>query len=176
VTGRTTVNRWLVALTALVVLAAGVLVWVLRDAGDDSAADVSSADSADAVVASSEVKDAVRERAAKGAAAAYSYSWKTLADDKAAARELMTPTMRERYDRTMAGVTTSSRRVRRVVNAEVVDTALVTALPTYARVLVFVNQRTSGKDLDRPTLDLDRVLVTVQRVDGEWKVSELDAL
>ena len=84
--------------------------------------------------------------------------------------------MRDRYDRTMAGVTTSSRRDRRVVEAEVVDTALVTASSTYARVLVFVNQRTSGDDLDRPTLDLDRVLVTVQRVDGDWKVSELDAL
>jgi Mce-associated membrane protein len=176
VTGRTTVNRWLVALTALVVLAAAALVWVLRDAGDDSGAEVSSADSADAVVASSEVRDAVREHAATSAAAAYSYSWRTLADDKAAARRLMTPTMRDRYDRTMAGVTTSSRRDRRVVEAEVVDTALVTASPTYARVLVFVNQRTSGDDLDRPTLDLDRVLVTVQRVDGEWKVSELDAL
>jgi len=31
------------------------------------------------------VKESVRERAAQGAAAAYSYSWKTLADDKAAA-------------------------------------------------------------------------------------------
>ena len=169
-------NRWLVALTALVVLAAGALVWVLRETGDDPGADVSSADAADAVVVSSQVKDAVRERAATGAAAAYSYSWKTLADDKAAARRLMTPGMRERYDRTMAGVTTSSRRDHRAVDAEVVDTALVTASPTYARVLVFVNQRTSGKDLDRPTLDLDRVLVTVQRVGGDWKVSELDAL
>ena len=169
-------NRWLVALTALVVLAAGALVWVLRDAGDDSGADVSSADSADAVVVSSAVKEAVRERAAEGASAAYSYSWRTLADDKAAARGLMTPAMRDRYDRTMAGVTTSSRRDRRVVEAEVVDTALVTASSTYARVLVFVNQRTSGDDLDRPTLDLDRVLVTVQRVGGDWKVSELDAL
>ena len=169
-------NRWLVALTALVVLAAAALVWVLRDSGDDSGADVSSADSADAVVVSSEVKESVRERAAEGAAAAYSYSWKTLADDKAAARELMTPAMRDRYDRTMAGVTTSSRRDQRVVEAEVVDTALVTASSTYARVLVFVNQRTSGDDLDRPTLDLDRVLVTVQRVGGDWKVSELDAL
>jgi len=170
------VNRWLVALTALVVLAAGALVWVLRDAGDDSGADVSSADSADAVVVSSAVKEAVRERAAEGASAAYGYSWRTLADDKAAARVLMTPAMRDRYDRTMAGVTTSSRRDRRVVEAEVVDTALVTASSTYARVLVFVNQRTSGDDLDRPTLDLDRVLVTVQRVGGDWKVSELDAL
>lgn len=169
-------NRWLVALTALVVLAAGALVWVLRDDGDDSGADVSSADSADAAVVSSAVKETVRERAAEGASTAYGYSWRTLADDKAAARVLMTPAMRDRYDRTMAGVTTSSRRDRRVVEAEVVDTALVTASSTYARVLVFVNQRTSGDDLDRPTLDLDRVLVTVQRVGGDWKVSELDAL
>ena len=175
-TGRTTVNRWLVALTALVVLAAGALVWVLRDAGDDSGADVSSADSADAVVASSLAKESARLGAATGARVAYSYSWRSLNYDKAAARRLMTPAMRDRYDRTMAGVATSSRRDRRVVKAEVVDTALVTASPTYARVLVFVNQRTSGTDLDRPTLDLDRVLVTVQRVDGEWKVSELDAL
>lgn len=175
-TSRTTLNRWLVALTALVVLAAAGLVWALPDAGVDSGSDVSSADSADAVVVSSEVKESARLGAATGARAAYSYSWRTLAYDRAAARRLMTPAMRDRYDRTMAGVGTSSRRDRRVVEAEVVDTALVTASPTYARVLVFVNQRTSGTDLDRPTLDLDRVLVTVQRVDGGWKVSELDAL
>jgi len=175
-TDRATTRRWLVALTALVVLAAAALVWVLLDARDVTGTDVSSADSADAVVASAAAKQAARERAGAGAAAAYSYSWKTLADDKAAARELMTPAMRDRYDRSMAGVTTSSRRDQRVVEAEVVDTALVTATPTFARVLVFVNQRTAGDDLDRPTLDLDRVLVTVRRVDGEWKVSELDSL
>ena len=175
-TSTTTPTRWLLVLATLVVVAAVALAWVLRDAGDDPGNDVSSADSADAAVASAEVKEAVRERAGTGAAAAYSYSWRTLADDKAAARELMTPAMRDRYDRTMAGVTTSSRRDRRVVEAEVVDTALVTASPTYARVLVFVNQRTSGDDRKRPSLDLDRVLVTLERVDGDWRVSELDSL
>lgn len=168
-------NRWVVVLAALVVLAAGALVWVLRDSRD-VAGDVSSADSVDAVVASSAVKESTRQAAAEGARAAYSYSWRSLPDDKAAARRLMTPTMRERYDRTMAGVATSSRRDRTVVEAEVVDTALVTASATDARVLVFVNQRTSGRDLERPTLDLDRVLVTLQRLGDEWKVSELDAL
>jgi hypothetical protein len=176
VTTRTTTNRWLLALTVLVVLTAAALVWVLRDAGDDSGTDVSSADAADAAVASSVVKESARLGAAAGARVAYSYSWRSLTYDKAAARRLMTPAMRDRYDRTMAGVATSSRRDRRVVRAEVVDTALVTATPTYARVLVFVNRRTAGDDLDRPTLDLDRVLVTVRRVDGGWKVSELDAL
>ena len=175
-TSGTALNRWLVVLVALVVLAAAALAWVLRDSRGDSSSDVSSADATDAVVASAAVKDAVRTRAGAGAAAAYGYSWRTLADDKDAARELMTPAMRDRYDRTMAGVATSSRRDRTVVEAEVVDTALVTASPTYARVLVFVNQRTSGRALERPTLDLDRVLVTLRRAGGEWKVDELDAL
>lgn len=176
VTSGTTMNRRLLVLAALVVLAAAALVWALRDSRETPASDVSSADAADAVVASSFVKESVRLRAADGARVAYSYSWQSLAYDKAAARRLMTPAMQERYDRTMAGVTTASRRDRTVVRAEVVDTALVTASTTYARVLVFVNQRTSGTGLDRPTLDLDRVLVTLRRADGEWKVDELDAL
>jgi hypothetical protein len=171
-----TVNRRLAVLAALVVLAAAALAWVLHDPRDVAGADVSSADATDAVVASSSVKESARVNAAAGARAAYSYSWRSLDDDKAAARSVMTPTMQRRYDRTMAGVTTSSRRDRTVVEAEVVDTALVTASATYARVLVFVNQRTTGRGLERPTLDLDRVLVTLRRVDGEWKVDELDAL
>jgi hypothetical protein len=177
-TSRTTTSnrRLLLVLAALVVLAAAALVWALLDSRDAPSSDVSSADATDAVVASSSVKESARLSAADGARVAYSYSWRSLADDKAAARRLMTPAMQERYDRTMAGVTTSSRRDRTVVKAEVVDTALVTASATYARVLVFVNQRTSGRGLERPTLDLDRVLVTLRRAGGEWKVDELDAL
>ena len=71
----TTVNRWLVVLAVLVLVAAAALVWLLRDAR--AVGDVSSADAADATVVSSAVKDAVRERASAGAAAAYSYSWRS---------------------------------------------------------------------------------------------------
>jgi hypothetical protein len=171
-----TSRRWTLGLLVLVCAAALALVWVLRDPGPGPGSGISSADDPDVSVVSAAVKDAVRERAAEGAAAAYGYSWETLAEDKAAARELMTSAMQDRYDRTMAGVATSSQRDRTVVSADVVDTALVTASATHARVLVFVNQRTSGGDLAEPTLDLDRVLVTLRREDGEWKVSELDAL
>lgn len=166
----------MVGLAVMVCVAALALVWVLRDPGPGSGAGISSADDPDVSVASAAVKDAVRERAAEGAAAAYSYSWETLAEDKAAARRLMTAAMRDRYDRTMAGVATPSQRDRTVVSADVVDTALVTASATHARVLVFVNQRTSGDDLAEPTLDLDRVLVTLRRDGDEWLISELDAL
>jgi hypothetical protein len=165
-----------VGLAVLACAAALALVWVLRDPGPGVGAGISSADDPGASVVSAAVKDVVRERAAEGAAAAYSYSWRSLDEDKAAARALMTPAMQDRYDRTMAGVATASRRERTVVSADVVDTALVTASASHARVLVFVNQRTSGDDLDEPTLDLDRVLVTLRREGGEWRLSELDAL
>ncbi|NYE38347.1 Mce-associated membrane protein [Nocardioides cavernae] len=169
-------RKWLPALAALVCVAGLALAWLLADAPEAGGPDVVSADASAAAVVSTSVKAEVRDRAAEAATAAYSFSWDTLADDKAAARDLMTPAMQDRYDRTMAGVTTSSRRDRTVVTAEVVDTALVTATSRDARVLVFVNQSTDGDDLEEPTLDLDRVLVSLRRVDGEWKVSELDAL
>lgn len=162
-------------LAVLVLLAAAVLFWLVRDQGGAAPA-VSTAESSEASIASAEIKAEVRDAAAKAATTAYSYSWDTLGDDRSKARALMTSDMQRRYDRTMAGVGTSSGREHTVARAEVVDTALVTASTAYARVLVFVNQSTSGDDLDKPTLDLDRVLVTLRHVDGAWLVDELDAL
>jgi hypothetical protein len=161
-------------LAALVVVAAAVLVWLARSPGDPAA--VTTAESSEATIASAEIKSDVRDTAAEAATRAYSYAWDTLGDDRDAARSVMTREMQRRYDRTMAGVGTSSRTTHTVVTADVVDTALVTASTTYARVLVFVNQSTAGDDLDEPTLDLDRVLVTLRLVDGDWLLDELDAL
>ncbi len=163
------------ALVLAVLVAAGVLGWLWMQR-DGEGADVTSAADPASSVASEDVRSTVLEVAGEAAGRVYSYSWRTVADDKAAARALLTGGMLDQYDRTMAGVATSSRRDRRVVSAEVVGTALVHATTSYARVLVFVNQSTRGKDLDEPTLDLDRVLVTLRRVDGDWLVSELDAL
>ena len=162
-------------LAVLVLAAVIALLWLVQ-AQDRPVADVTTAESDGAAVASVAVKDDVTAVAAEAAARVYSYSWETLAEDKAAARALLTGAMLGQYDRTMAGVATSSVRDQTVVTAEVVGSALVTATSSYARVLVFVNQSTAGEDLDEPTLDLDRVLVTLVRARGEWKVSELDAL
>ena len=38
------------------------------------------------------------------------------------------------------------------------------------------NQRTQGTNLDRQLLDLDRVVVTLERESVQWKVSRLDTL
>ncbi len=171
-----TTQRLIAALAALALVAALVLAWLVREAVDDPAAGVTTAASEDATVASAAVKDAVQDVASEAATRVYGYSWETLADDKADARALLTGGMLDQYDRTMAGVATSSRRDHTVVTASVVGSALVHASPSHARVLVFVNQSTTRDDLDEPRLNLDRVLVTLERVDDGWKVSELDAL
>jgi Mce-associated membrane protein len=170
-----TQRRAATVLAGLVVVAVAVLAWLVRDEGGTASA-VSTAEASEASVASAEVKADVQHTAARAARKAYSYSWDTLGDDREEARALMTGEMQRRYDRTMAGVGTSSRREHTVASAKVVDTGVVTASESYARVLVFVNQRTSGDDLDTPTLDLDRVLVTLRFVDGGWLIDELDAL
>lgn len=161
---------------AVVVLATAItLLWLVRT-GEGPITGITSAESDQAVVASAAVKDDVLAAAEEAASRVYSYSWRSLTKDKAAARELLTGGMLAQYDRAMAGVATSSVRKQTVVTADVVGSALVTATTSYARVLVFVNQRTAAVDLDEPTLDLDRVLVSLVRDSGEWKVSELDAL
>lgn len=171
----TTQKRVALGLAVLVLAAAGALMWLART-GERQTGGVTTAESDRAAVASATVKADVLDIAEEAAARIYSYSWKTLADDRAEARELLTGDMLAQYDRTMAGVATSSQRDRTVVSAEVVDTAVVTATASYARVLVFVNQNTTADALKEPTLDLDRVLITLLRTRGEWKVSELDAL
>ena len=164
------------ALAVLVALAAAVLAWLVLASDGADRADVTTAESSDAVVASARTKAQVLDAAVDVTTRASSYSWKTLGDDRAAARALMTAEMRRRYDRTMAGVGTASRNDHTVVTAEVVESALVTATSSYARVLLFVNQTTDSDTLDEPLLDLDRVLVTLVREDGEWRLDVLDAL
>jgi uncharacterized protein YlxP (DUF503 family) len=170
-----TAQRLAGVLAVLVVVAAAVLGWLVLGAGGTDGL-TTSAESSDATVASADTKATVRAVATDATTRAYSYSWETLGEDRAAARELMTRDMQRRYDRTMAGVGTTSRTDRTVVSAEVVESALVTTTSSYARVLLFVNQTTEGDTLEEPLLDLDRVLVTLVRDDGEWRLDELDAL
>ncbi|MCY7401887.1 MAG: hypothetical protein LH477_13235 [Nocardioides sp.] len=130
----------------------------------------------DAVVGSAGLKAEVRDAAEDAATKVFSYSHTSLTADKAAARDLLTGDMLQQYDETMAGVVGTSLANRTVVSAKVIGSALISARGDDAKVLVFVNQRTRDTDLERPLLDLDRVVVTLERESEEWKITELDAL
>lgn len=170
-------RRACAALGALVLLAAGVLGWLVLERPEDGAADdLTAADQPAAYVVSGAVRDDVLAAAEEATTRVYGYSWRALTQDRAAARELLTSRMAERYDRTMAGLAPDARSEHRVVEVTVPGSGVVHAAADYARVLVLVDRRTTSRGRTEPRLDLDRVLVTLQRVDGAWRVSELDSL
>ena len=61
------------------------------------------------------------------------------------------------------------------LTAEVVATSIVSATENKVVALVFVNQITTAKGTANQRLDQNRVLVTLTRSGGDWRVSKMDA-
>ena len=179
----TTQRRVAAALAVAVVVAALAVAWLVRERRDaQRPVEANTAEAARSAVGSAALKAEVRAAAEDAATKVFSYSHTSLTADKAAARELLTGEMLEQYDDAMAGVVGTSRTNRTnrtnrtVVSATVLGSALISVRGDDAKVLVFVDQRTRGTNLEKPLLDLDRVVVTLTGGSGEWKVTELDAL
>ncbi len=63
-----------------------------------------------------------------------------------------------------------------VVDAQVVEAAVVSADPGRVVTVVFVNQTTTSTRVEGPKIDQSRVRMTLREVDGEWLVERVDAL
>ncbi len=63
-----------------------------------------------------------------------------------------------------------------MVTAEVAASSVVRAAENQVVVLLFVDQTTTSTRLEGPKVDLNRVRLTMTRVDGDWLVSEVVAL
>lgn len=95
----------------------------------------------------------------------------------AASEELMTPGFAKEYAKTVEAVRPEVLQTESVVKAEVVASSVVSAESDRVRALVFVNQTTTGKQVAEPRIDLNRVVVTLDRDDdGTWLVDDIDAL
>ena len=70
----------------------------------------------------------------------------------------------------------TATEVRAVVKADVAASSVVRADQNRVVVLLFVNQTTTSTRLDAPKVDLNRVRLTMDRVDGRWLVSKVVAL
>jgi Mce-associated membrane protein len=165
-------------LLAVAVLAAGAVLarMLLEDAGASGSGRTISAAASSSVVASEEARSAAVAAGTRAAEQVLGYSWRTLDEDAPAARELLTGEMVEQYDDTVARISHRARTQHTVVDAEVAASSAVSVTEDEATVLLFVDQRTTGRDLDRPRVELNRVALTLRRTDGEWLVSELDVL
>lgn len=110
------------------------------------------------------------------AAAVLSYGYKSLAQDRARARAMMTDGFRADYDKVMNRTAPSVRKNRFTLRATAVATSLVSLDPDRAVALLFVNSVITSKDSPGRQTDRSRVLMSLTRQDGKWIVSQIDAL
>lgn len=164
-------------LAVLVVLAGVVLVRQLLDTPQPAGTpDGTSPLVAGAVVESEAAKRAGLVAATEATETVLSYRAATFGRDVDRARELLSGPVRERYDATMERLAGQTRKDRAAVEATVVAASIISATDDDATALLFVNQVTTGRHLDGPRTERNRVVVRVQREEGSWRVTRLEAL
>lgn len=107
----------------------------------------------------------------------YSYDYRHLDADIAAQLALTTGPLRQQIERTTAP---ALRQLAPKVQGRVVAAARPAAIERFdgdtATVLVFLDQTVRSDQLQQPRYDRIRLEVTMQRVDGRWLVSGIQAL
>jgi len=114
--------------------------------------------------------------AARYAEQLLSYDYSHLDQDFSQAQQLLTDDFRKQYIQATDVVRDEAVQDKAVIKASAVATSVVSADPDEVKTLLFVNQTTTTGQGSRPSIDLNRVVVTLVRQDGRWLVSDLDAL
>lgn len=165
--GALTGARLTAALAALTLVLAGLGGWAWWRASHPED------DNVDGVITSTTARDAGMEAAAKLTQTVLSYTWTTLDEDIKKAEAVCAPSFRAEYAKTMAGVKAQAVQNQVKMQASTVATSIVSAGPRKVVALVFVNRVTTAKGSKNQQFNPDRVLVTLTRGDGDWRVSKL---
>lgn len=156
--------RLLVAIVAvLAVLAAIGAVFVTLEARDAQATD--------------RARSVAPSAAAEAAERVLSYSFESIAADRDAGMKYFTGNYREEYVETMDSVIADgAAQVQAIVEANVLQTAVVRAEPDAVEVLLYVNQVTTSTANDgEPTTALNRVRFSMVEQDGTWLVDDIQS-
>ncbi|WP_067174788.1 hypothetical protein [Microtetraspora niveoalba] len=109
-----------------------------------------------------------------------SYDYRTMGEDLARARSHTTGALSERYARLAATLPRLARQRQEVRQAVVAAAAIESATAEEARILVFLNTVTSGRETgqDRPSQEVgqSRLRLVMTRENGRWLVSDLSTL
>lgn len=124
-------------------------------------------------ITSTRARDAGLEAAAQLTRKVLSYDWKTLDAHVKATRAVLAPSFRREYERTMAGVRDQTIKNQVKLTAAVAATSIVSATESKVEALVFVDHVTTAKGTANKRVDSSRVLVTLTRGDGDWRISKL---
>lgn len=102
-----------------------------------------------------------------------SYDHRTLAEDRAAALELLTDDFRDDYEQLFTQIEENAPSTRTVVEAEVRASAITRGGEDRAQLLLFVDQVTTNAQTSEPVTYRNQVTVTMERVGDRWLVDDL---
>jgi Mce-associated membrane protein len=119
----------------------------------------------------------VLDAAKTGTVAALSYSPDNLDKDLATAKSHLTGDFLNYYTQFTDEVVRPAVKHKQVATAANVVRAAVSEMhPDTATVLVFVNQETTSKDRNEPSMVASSVLVTMTKTDGNWLISAFNPI
>ncbi|MGG5259522.1 hypothetical protein [Phycicoccus avicenniae] len=105
-----------------------------------------------------------------------SYSWQTLDQQSAANAQLLTGSFRGEYAQTMARtIAPAAQKDEVTVRARSYEAGVMGQTPDTVTVQVFLDQAKTAKGEDQPSVDQNRVIATMKRVDGRWLIEKLSA-
>jgi Mce-associated membrane protein len=171
-------RRWWAALGTLgcvvIALVAVLVVEAVHGAGSNKKSDAADALALD--------RSAAMQEAIDEAPVLFSYDYRKLDKDLAAARAVTTGSFTASYDQvSVPAVKPLAAKYQVVVVANVLGSSIVddsgaTKTPSTVKVLLFLNQTVKNSQLAAPRVDANRTVLTMQKVGTGWKVAGVDAI
>jgi Mce-associated membrane protein len=155
-------RRGVIALAVAVLVAAvavGVL-WLQTDRADQRSADSRAAMSA----------------ATAAAQVIFSYDYRTFDAGVAKAKPYLTGDFAKEYAQTTASLKATAQQEQAVVQAQVSAASVVESTGDHVELLVYLNQYRRNTNITGEKVDQNRVVLTLVRTGGAWKVSAASAI
>ena len=157
------ITKLTVVLFALILVAGGILGWLLY--------------STSAAQAAENARDEAPQVAAEQVVLMFGYDYATVRDEMDVALDGLTGTFRDTFEEEVStNVIPRAEKNDVVSEATVVTQGAVETTKDSAKVLVYFNQEIKASTGPKATFTPSRLLVDMQKVDGRWLVSGLEAI
>lgn len=108
--------------------------------------------------------------------AIFSYDYRRFDSSVANGRLFVTGDFAKEYDETTRSLRAAAEKEKAVVRAEVSAASVVHATPDRVEVMLYVNQYRRNVNITGEKVDQNRVVLTLVRADGQWKVVHASAI
>ncbi len=110
------------------------------------------------------------------AAALFSYDYRTFDESVANGHSFATGTFADEYAQTTAALKAAAVKEQAVVTAQAGSVGVISTNGGQVEVLVYLNQYRRNVNITGEKVDQNRVVLTMKRVAGQWKVTAAAAI